>query len=136
MRLNGPFSKAQEQDVLQGVFCDVYGTLVNSSYEANMPLVLYLNALHEAGIRVTIFSSDPSGMRRKTQNIGLHYELAGLVQDKARYEHALLETLIDDDPPAYLQAKTRWDPKKPELYTHIAAEIKRLSTKPSGPQPL
>lgn len=136
MNLIGHFSKMTapgEEKVHAGVFCDVYGTLVNSSDEANTKLVQYLNALHEAGIAVTIFSTDHFRMRKKTQNIGLHYELAGLVRNKAHFASRVLETLIDDDPPPYLQAKTRWDPKQPALYAHIDAEMARL--KPSTPPP-
>lgn len=134
MKLHDRFTDnatAQDQAARPGVYCDVYGTLVNSSFEPNQKLVLYLNALHEAGIPVTIFSTDHFGMRRKTQNIGLHYELAGLVQNKARYANVLLETVIDDDPPHYIKAETLWNPKDTPLYAHIDAELERLKATPT-----
>lgn len=138
MTLNADFSKTttpKNQQTMPGVFCDVYGTLVNSSFEENKKLVEYLNALHEAGVKITIFSTDHTRMRRKTQNIGLHYELAGIVLNKAQFAGVTLETLIDDEPPAYLDATTYWNPKGKELYTHIATEMKRLKPTPPPPAP-
>ncbi len=134
MTLIGHFSKMNtpgDENVWAGVYCDVYGTLVNSSFEGNKPLVQYLNALHESGVKVTIFSTNHFAMRKKTQNIGLHPELAGIVRNKASFANAVLETVIDDEPPQYLSAKTLWNPKAPELYAHIDTEMKRL--KPSTP---
>jgi hydroxymethylpyrimidine pyrophosphatase-like HAD family hydrolase len=136
MTLSGHFKKLGtpgNENVCGGVYCDVYGTLVNSSFEGNTPLVEYLNALHESGVKVTIFSTDHFGMRKKTQNIGLHPELAGIVRNKANFANMTLETLIDDDPPRYLNAKTLWNPKAPDLYAHIDSEMKRL--KPTTPPP-
>jgi hypothetical protein len=136
MPLNTDFSKANTPQTLPGVFCDVYGTLVNSSFEGNKKLVEYLNALHESGVKITIFSTDHTRMRRKTQTIGLHHELAGIVVNKANFAGIMLETLIDDEPPAYLDAKTCWNPKGKELYTHIESELKRLNPAvPPAPAP-
>ncbi len=135
MSLNHRFQKSSDETPAEGVYCDVYGTLVNSSFEANRPLVEYLNALHESGVKVTIFSSDHFGMRRKTQNIGLHVELAGIVRNKANFADMLLETLIDDDPPAYIRAQKHWNPKSEEFRAYMKEEMAKLTRKPAAPPP-
>ena len=121
----------RESDVAEGIFCDCYGTIFGHSFGVDAELVAYLNSKHAAGETVRLISSDASpGMRDKLITCGLDPELCRRLTDKRRLDGEILETLIDDDPPSWLRARTRWKPSDPAF----RAMLRRDATMtPAGP---
>jgi hypothetical protein len=95
-------------------------------------LVAYLNHQHAQGRRVVIFSTAPSEVAETVRGLGLHPDLVERIQKKRFYQNAVLETLIDDDPPGYLTAQTVWDPTSDAFRNFMAAAMLQPSS--SKPQ--
>lgn len=127
-------NRPANQKRVDAICCDCEGTLYDHN-GIDKTLVAYLNARHEAGEMVVIFSSNWSQVFDRVQETGLHPAILRTLKDKRECHGMHVTEYIDDAPSSRITAGQVFHPKDHAFRRYIQVYLD--STKPglSAPQP-